>query len=128
MPPEVYKRSLFIVSENQRVVDAAAALGSGDVESLARLYAESFAGARDLFEICSPPMIEMMKAMLAAPGVIGARQAGAGFGGCMVALAESGRTEEFRASVLESYRKATGISPEVYAVAAAPGAGLLPQE
>ena len=128
MPPEVYKRSLFIVSENQRVVDAAAALGSGDVESLARLYAESFAGARDLFEICSAPMIEMMQAMRAAPGVIGARQAGAGFGGCMVALAESGRTEEFRASVLESYRKATGISPEVYAVAAAPGAGLLPQE
>jgi len=128
MPPEVYKRCLFIVSENQRVVDAAAALGSGDVESLARLCAESFSGARDLFEICSPPMIEMMQAMLAAPGVIGARQAGAGFGGCMVALAERGRTEEFRTSVSENYRKGTGISPEVYAVAAAPGAGLLPEE
>ena len=126
--PEVRKRCLFIVAENQRVLDAAAALGSGDRELLGRLYAESFAGARDLFEICSPPMIAMVQAMLAAPGVIGARQAGAGFGGCMVALVEQEDAERFRTAVLESYRQATGTSPEVYAVAAAPGAGLMAAE
>jgi len=126
--PEVRKRCLFIVAENQRVLDTAAALGSGDRASLGRLYAESFAGARDLFEICSPPMIAMVQAMPAAPGVIGARQAGAGFGGCIVALVEQERTEKFRTAVLESYRQATGTVPEVYAVAAAPGAGLLAPE
>ena len=50
----------------------------------------SYAGARDLYEIGAPSMDAMMAAMLAAPGVIGARQAGAGFGGCMVALVEDG--------------------------------------
>lgn len=128
LPADVLKRCLFIVAENQRVLDLAAALRSGDRVSMCRLFAESFSGARDLFEICSPPMIAMMNAMLEAPGVIGARQAGAGFGGCMVALVERDRTEEFLAAVSSNYWEATGTRPEVYPVAAASGAGLLPQE
>ena len=36
-----------------------------------------------------------MEAMLTAPGVIGARQAGAGFGGCMVAFVQTGAVEAF---------------------------------
>ena len=127
LPVEVRKRSLFIVAENQRVLDLEAALRSGNRAKIGQLLAESFVGARDLFEICSPPMIAMMRAMLEAPGVIGARQAGAGFGGCMVALIEQDRAETFRAAVAANYRRATGTHPEVYVVAAAPGAGLLPE-
>jgi len=70
-------------------------------------------------------MHTMMQAMLAAPGVIGARQAGAGFGGCMVAFVEEGRVEAFAASVRTSYFAATRTQPEVYPVTAAAGAGLL---
>jgi galactokinase len=125
LPPEVLKRSRFIVEEDRRVLDLAAALGSGDRASIGRLLGESFAGARDLFEICSPPMIAMMQAMLAAPGVIGARQAGAGFGGCMVALVEEEQGEEFRAAVARHYAEATATIPEVYPVSASTGAGLL---
>ena len=40
-----------------------------------------------------------MAAMRAAPGVIGARQAGAGFGGCMVAFVEEPAVEEFASFV-----------------------------
>jgi galactokinase len=122
---DVLKRCLFIVAENQRVLDLASALRCGDRVVMGRLCAESFAGAKDQFEICSPPMIAMMKAMQEAPGAIGARQAGAGFGGCMVALVEQDRVEEFSAAVSASYREATGACPEVYPVAAAPGAGPL---
>ncbi|MGA2075623.1 MAG: galactokinase, partial [Terriglobia bacterium] len=82
-------------------------------------------GARDLYEICTSHMLGMMDAMLGAPGVIGARQAGAGFGGCMVAFVEEEETDSFRAAVVERYSKSTGISPEIYAVQAASGAGLL---
>src|ERR1019366_804178 len=87
----------------------------------ARLCSESFAGARDLYEICSPAMVAMMDAMLAAPGVIGARQAGAGFGGCMVALVDAARTDDFRTAVLGAYYRATQVRAEVYPVEAAQG-------
>ena len=66
----------------------------------------------------------MMDAMLAAPGVIGARQAGAGFGGCMVALVDAARTDAFRAAVAEPIKARRRQLPRVYPVEAAPGAEL----
>ena len=70
----------------------------------------------------------MMEAILAAPGIIGARQAGAGFGGCMVAFVEAGSVPAFAASVRRLYFAAARTQPEVYPVEAAAGAGLLAQE
>jgi len=67
----------------------------------------------------------MMAAMLSGPDLIGARQAGAGFGGCMVALVESEGVEGFARHVQAHYRASSGIEPQVYPVQAAPGAGPL---
>jgi galactokinase len=71
-------------------------------------------------------MEAMEEAMLAAPGSVGARQAGAGFGGCMVAVVRAEAQEDFSASVREEYRKRTGIEAEVYPVTAAEGAEVFP--
>jgi len=125
LPPQASKRARFIVMENERVLRLADALPADDRAGIATLCAESFAGARDLYEICSPAMLAMKDAMTDAPGVIGARQAGAGFGGCMVALVEAEKTEDFRTGVIESYQKSMGVRPETYTVEAAAGAGLL---
>jgi galactokinase len=122
LPELVARRCEFIVAESGRAESLALALAEGDRPAVARLCAESFAGARDLYEICSPAMVAMMEAMHAAPGIIGARQAGAGFGGCMVALVDTASTGAFRASVLDAYRSATDVTPEIYPVEAAPGA------
>ncbi|PIE34321.1 galactokinase [candidate division KSB3 bacterium] len=125
LPDFVAKRSRFIIEENQRVLDLAKALEQGDRERIAALTAESYAGARDLFGIGSPEMEVMMKAMRSAPGVIGARQTGAGFGGCMVAFVENGWVEGFAEHVQMMYTDETNIQPNVYPVQAASGAGVL---
>jgi galactokinase len=117
---EVVKRCRFIIEENARVPAMAGALADGDRNAIRRLCAESFAGARDLYEICSRPMLAMMESMARAPGIIGARQAGAGFGGCMVAFVEAGSEDAFAAAVSATYPKA-----EVYPVEPAAGAGLM---
>jgi galactokinase len=86
LPERIRRRCEFIVAENARAELLASALTAGDRPAVDRLCAESFAGARDLYEICSPAMLAilaMMEAMRSAPGTIGARQAGAGFGGCL---------------------------------------------
>ena len=121
----VYRRCRFVVEENQRVLDIAAALARGDRGRIAILAAQSYAGARDLYEISCDEMELMMAAMLSGPGVIGARQAGAGFGGCMVALVDRGGVEGFGRHVRAHYRASSGIDPQVYPVQAAPGAGPL---
>ncbi|MGJ5818909.1 galactokinase [Paludibaculum fermentans] len=118
----VARRCEFIVAESARVELLAQALSSNDRDAISSLCAASFTGAKDLYEIVSPAMETMMDCMLAAPGVLGARQAGAGFGGCMVALVDSAHTEAFRASVIDSYSRATQTTPEVWPVTGARGA------
>lgn len=122
LPEQVARRCKFIVAESARAESLAVALETGNRGAVARLCAESFAGARDLYQICSPNMIAMNEAMQSAPGVIGARQAGAGFGGCMVAFVEAPDTDNFRAAVSRSYFSATKLRPEIYPVEAASGA------
>ncbi len=123
LPPVVARRSRFIVEENQRVLDLAGALPSGHRDTLGALFDASFEGAMHLFEIGAPSMVAMHGAMDEAPGLIARRQAGAGFGGCLVALVERDAMESFSAYVERAYADATGIEPSVFSVEAAPGAG-----
>lgn len=122
---QAVRRCRFILEENERVLRLAAALRRGDRREIGALCAGSFRGAAELYEIVIPPMKAMIEAMLAAPGVIGARQAGAGFGGCMVGFVDTGSVTAFSQAVRSEYRKATGVEPLVYPVEAADGAGLL---
>jgi galactokinase len=125
LDPVVYKRCHFIVEENQRVLDIADALAAGQHAEAGRLMNASFDGARDLYEIVSPEMRAMQAAILSAPGALGTRGAGAGFGGCLVALVEDGNIEAFTQQVLEQYQAQTGIAAQVYPGLAADGAGVL---
>ncbi len=126
LPPVVARRSRFIIEESERVERLAQALTQNDRAAIGRLTAASYAGARDLFEIGAPAMDAMQRAMTSAPGVIGARQAGAGFGGCLVAFVHAPDLEAFVAQVHQQYAAESGLTPEVYPVCAANGAEVLP--
>jgi galactokinase len=126
LPDKVARRARFIIEENARVLQLAEALELGDRLQIGELTAASFAGARDLYEITVPETERMIDAMLSAPGVVGARQAGAGFGGCSVAFVNAGDVDAFAAHVTASYHAATGLEPVIYPVQASPGAGLIP--
>jgi galactokinase len=123
LPKTVAKRCRFIIEENQRVLELTDALNTGDLAEIGRLTADSYTGARDLYEISCPEMEAMMQAMAGAPGVIGARQAGAGFGGCMVAFVDTPSAAIFAQHVQKEYAVATGIESKVYPVQAVAGAG-----
>jgi galactokinase len=125
LDPEVYRRCHFIIEENQRVLDITEALASGNHRTAGELAVLSFSGARDLYEIVSGEMIAMFEAIMNAPGGFGARGAGAGFGGCLVAFVEAEKVAEFIPQVAAQYKGSTGIDPQVYPGVAADGAGLL---
>ncbi len=124
----VYRRSRFIIEENRRVLDLAEAVGTGNYGWINSLCTGSFLGARDLFEISIPAMENMIEAMHSSPGIVGARQAGAGFGGCMIGLVEIDKTSVFSTAVLDTYKRISGLDGEAYVVTADTGAGLLSED
>jgi len=125
MPEVVRKRCRFILEENQRVLDLAKPLAENDTQNLKELFSASYFGARDLFEIGAPAMEAMFQSMKKAPGVVAARQAGAGFGGCMVALVNPKMVEAFSASVVNDYKERSGLDAEIYPVRASDGASII---
>jgi galactokinase len=79
------RRVRHVVSENERVEAAVAALGRGDHEAIARLLDASHASLRDDYEV-SLPEVERARERCLAAGALGARIVGGGFGGSVLAL------------------------------------------
>ena len=105
-------RARHVVTENARVLAAATALAAGDVDEVGRLMVESHASLRDDYEVSTPELDRLVEALLGA-GALGARLTGAGFGGCVVALARAGDGERIAASVPGGFlvRTADGAGP-----------------
>jgi galactokinase len=85
LPDPLARRVRHVVSENQRVRDAVAALMDGDPASLGPLLNASHASLRDDFEVSSAEL-ERARDRLLADGARGARLIGGGFGGHVLAL------------------------------------------
>lgn len=86
----VRARARHVVTENARVRACVEALAVGDVALVGAAMAESHASLRDDFAVSTPVLDHLVTRLGATPGVHGARLTGAGFGGCVVALAEPG--------------------------------------
>jgi len=82
------RRARHVVTENQRVLDFALALRSGDLQAAGQLMGQSHDSLRDDFEVSTAALDQLVQRLSASPGVYGARLTGAGFGGCVVALAD----------------------------------------
>jgi galactokinase len=128
LPEQVFRRCRHVISENQRVLDAAQALKARDSDGFGRLMYLSHASLRDDYEVSCMELDLLVELASSASGVYGARMTGGGFGGCTVNLVRAERVEAFRSYIAPAYREATGIVPEIYVCEAAQGAGAWPQD
>jgi galactokinase len=122
LPEVVYRRCRHVVSENDRVIQAAAALTSGDLVFFGKLMAESHKSLRDDYEVSCKELDLMVDLANKAESVVGARMTGGGFGGCTISLVDSNSVDQFKQSVASGYAEATGREPEIYVCSAAQGA------
>jgi len=125
LPPRIARRCSFIVEEHGRVRPMARALEQGDRTAIRELCQRSFAGARDDYDICVPAMEVMFAALSATPGAIGVRQAGAGFGGCLVAIVERDAVTHFVSDASRRFADAWERQGSLFEVRAASGAGAI---
>jgi len=125
LDPLVLRRAVHVVSENERVLAAVEAFEAGDLAQVGGLFAESHASLRDRYDVSSAELDALVEIACGVPGVVGARLTGAGFGGCTINLVRRGQEAALRAAVEERYPARTGLTPRVFEVRAAAGAGLL---
>lgn len=92
--PEIRRRARHVVTEIDRVRHAAEALESGDVTGFGELMVASHRSLRDDFDVSIPELDAVQERLCEVDGVHGARLTGAGFGGCVVAIADADVPDE----------------------------------
>ena len=120
-----YRRCRHVISENDRCRAFHAALTRGDDVALGPLMRASHEILRDDYEVTCPELDAMAEAAWAAPGVVGARMTGAGFGGACIALVQESMVGTFQDAVLHSYQDVTGVTPELHVCKAEDGARIM---
>lgn len=118
-------RARHVVGENARVLAFADALRNGDHDALGPLLLASHASLRDDFEVSTPELDALVETLVAS-GASGARLTGAGFGGCVVALAPADTAADVLATTVSTYRSPSGGVVPAFRVQAVAGAGLVP--
>jgi galactokinase len=93
------RRRRHVLGELRRVGLFVTALETQDRGELRRLLIAGHQSLRDDFEVSLPELDRLAERAWAAPGSVGARLMGGGFGGSLVALVEAGREDAFAQAV-----------------------------
>ncbi len=118
---QLVKRTRHIVTENQRVLDTAAALEADDWPEVGRLLTEAHASIRDDFE-ASCTELDVAVEMLAESEALGARMTGGGFGGAAIALLPSDSAEPARQAIRAVFADNGFAPPNIFNVVPSAGA------
>jgi galactokinase len=125
IPPIPRQRARHVVTDNQRVLDFAAAAKVGDLQELGRLFVASHRSMQFDYEISCEEIDFLVDTAIRIAGVYGARMTGGGFGGCTVNLVEPEAVERFERELSGQYRQKFNIEPAFYDCQPAAGAGRL---
>lgn len=117
------RRARHIVTENERVLDTVDALRVSDFGAVARLWTASHCSMRDDFQITTEH-IDLIAATAVAAGALGARMTGGGFGGCVIALADTAKVDAVSDAVREALRDGGYREPTIVHTRAGRGAGV----
>ena len=121
LDPLVYKRVRHVVTENARVLETVEHLKSSGPKSIGHLLYASHESMRDDFEI-SIDELDLAVETAMGIGAIGARMTGGGFGGAAIALIDSSKVADLKASVTEAFKARGFAKPELFSVLADAGA------
>lgn len=123
LPEKLYRRCRHVVSEIQRVRDAAVALQERALPRFGELMRQSHSSLRDDYEVSCPELDLMVEIASKQPGVYGARMTGGGFGGCTINLVKREAVPQITRQTAAEYSHKMNVHPEIYVSTAANGVG-----
>ncbi|HEU5321012.1 MAG TPA: galactokinase, partial [Methylomirabilota bacterium] len=109
LPHPLGARFRHVITEATRVSRAAAAMEAADLPAFGRLLDASHASLRDDYEVGTPEA-DRLAAAARGGGAAGARLTGAGFGGCVVAVAEAARAPALLAALRRDFYAPRGLA------------------
>lgn len=109
------KRAEHVISENQRVYEAAVALKSGKLDVFGELMYASHQSLQHLYEVSGTELDTIVEFCRGYENCIGARMTGAGFGGCAIALIKKDSLDDFTKQLTAFYKNKIGYDPSVFA-------------
>lgn len=98
------RRAKHIVTENERVHSAVAALKAGDLAGIGQMLKDSHASSRDDFRNSCKELDIMSECAEGIEGFLGARLMGGGFGGATLNIVREGYAEAFAAELARRYQ------------------------
>lgn len=113
LPEKLKRRARHVITENQRVHEAAAALRGKDMKRLGQLFYESHESMARDFEISIPQIDLLVDLLRQQPEVYGARLTGGGFGGSIVSVVQPGEGAEVAARVVQEYNRQTKLTATI---------------
>jgi len=120
----LFRRLRHVVTENARVDAFRAALAAGEHARAGVLLREGMASLQRDFEVSIPELDVLCEAADAAPGVLGSRLTGAGFGGCTVHLVEAAQASAAAQRLADCFEARFERRPPVFEIRPADGASI----
>ncbi len=114
LPVGLSKRCHHVISENERVLLAVAALENDDLEDFGQLMNASHESLKNFFEVSCPEIDFLVESAQTHEGVLGSRITGGGFGGCTVTLMPESSLVSYLSNVVPRYERHTGCKADVY--------------
>jgi galactokinase len=113
LPEPLRRRARHVVTEDERVGQAVAAMRAGDLARLGELFYDSHASMRNDYEVSVPEIDLIVDLARGEPAVYGARLTGGGFGGSVVMLARRGEGRGAAGRIAAEYARRSGCRPKV---------------
>ena len=119
----LYRRARHVVTEIKRVLSSFDALRENDLATLGQLISASHLSLRNDFETSCEGVDRLVDISDACPGVLGSRQVGGGFGGCVLCLTTADKLDAVRERITVEFGQLSGADPWVHVVEATDPAG-----
>jgi len=113
LPERLARRARHVITEDERVLAAVAALEAGDLPTVGGLFYASHASMRDDFEVSVPEIDLLVDLARRNANVFGARLTGGGFGGAVVMLVRAATAETVSRHIAEAYASRSGHAPTI---------------
>ncbi len=121
----IFRRCKYVVEENERLLNACAALERNDLKSFGRYMYQSHEGLSNNYGVSCAELDFLVSLVRDDAGVYGSRMMGGGFGGCTINLIDRDAVEGICAKVTLGYKNKFNIEPKVYVTSISSGTSII---
>lgn len=123
--PENYQKALYVIQENNRVVEASKAMEADDLKALGTLIYASHDGLQNQYKVSCEELDFLVEKTKTNDQILGARMMGGGFGGCTINLIAKNHVEAFSEEISQAYKDKFGKECSIYSIKLSNGTGLI---